>query len=146
MSAPRDELAVSADADGVRAAVAFADRFAAANRMAAEEQAHLRLIIEELLTNLVKYGYPHPTSRGGASIALAVERDRLRLDMVDDGVAFDPLAVATPDLDLPVEQRAVGGLGLHLVRSLAAEARYERADGRNRLTLVRQLGRRDPVG
>ena len=55
----------------------------------------------------------------------------------DDGVSFNPLAVAPPDMTVPLEQRQPGGLGIHLARSLTDEATYVRQDGRNVITLVK---------
>jgi anti-sigma regulatory factor (Ser/Thr protein kinase) len=55
----------------------------------------------------------------------------------DDGVSFNPLAVAPPDTTSPLEQRQLGGLGIHLVRSLTDEATYLRQDGRNVIRLVK---------
>ena len=53
----------------------------------------------------------------------------------DDGHEFNPLAAPEPDVHLPAEQRVPGGLGIHLIRSLAERLHYERRDGRNRLTV-----------
>ncbi len=58
----------------------------------------------------------------------------------DDGVAFDPLAIAPSSLDDDIDQRAMGGLGIHLVRELMDEMRYVRVGSRNRLTLIKRLG------
>ena len=69
---------------------------------------------------------------------------RLVLTFSDDGVPFDPIAAKTPDTSAPLEQREIGGLGIHLVRNLIDEASYERKLGRNVLTLVKQLDRGPP--
>jgi serine/threonine-protein kinase RsbW len=131
-------ITVSSDAAGLRAAKDFVDRFAAAERLPDDERAHLHLLVEELLTNLGKYGYDLGGA-GQAELALCRDRERVMLAVIDDGRAFDPLAAPPPDLDQPVEDRPIGGLGLHLIRSLAEDARYERIDGRNHLTLTRRM-------
>jgi anti-sigma regulatory factor (Ser/Thr protein kinase) len=61
------------------------------------------------------------------------------LTLRDNGLAFDPLARAAPNLDLEIADRDVGGLGIHLVRALADECRYARVDDCNVLTI--QLNR-----
>jgi serine/threonine-protein kinase RsbW len=129
------EVIVPADDEGVRKAAAFATQFAAANGLGAAVEARLALVVEELVTNLAKYGYPD-APRGSATLRLGLENAQLTLEMIDDGQAFDPLTAPPPDLDLPAEERPVGGLGLHLVRSLAVAAHYRRSDGRNQLTLT----------
>lgn len=94
-----------------------------------------RLVLEELLTNTLKYGYDdsdaHPLRVDfglGPPATLRIE---------DDGHPFDPTAWVPPTaLDAAVEERPIGGLGLHMVRSLTASLRYARHDGLNRLDVV----------
>jgi anti-sigma regulatory factor (Ser/Thr protein kinase) len=93
------------------------------------------LAIEEIGTNILKFGYgdsaPH-------EILLRVEilPGRLLVILEDDGREFDPVGAPAPDVHLPPEQRVPGGLGIHLVRSFAEDMRYERRDGRNRLSIA----------
>jgi serine/threonine-protein kinase RsbW len=137
-------ITVSSDAAGLRAAKDFVERFAAAQQLADPERAYLHLVVEELLTNLVKYGYDLGRI-GEAELILARDADRVTLTVIDDGRAFDPLTAPSPDLEQAVEDRPIGGLGIHLIRSLAEEARYERIDGRNHLTLTRRLTLPSPL-
>ena len=131
----RNEMAESARL------VRFIDAFAAKHRLPADEVARLQVILEELLTNVVKYGYRGALGHGSVAVALALEGDRLAIEFDDDGVAFDPLTHQAPDLQLPAEERPVGGLGLHLLRSLTDEAHYRRDHDRNHLSLVRRIAR-----
>ena len=59
----------------------------------------------------------------------------LLLVLEDDGHEFDPLKAPEPDLDLPVEERVPGGLGIHLIHKLVEQMEYRRCGGRNRLTV-----------
>lgn len=94
-----------------------------------------RLALDELATNLaVHAGRPLPTMNFECRQASG----ELTIRVDDDGPAFDPLEAPRPDLDGPVEQRRVGGLGIHLLRELADRFDYERTGGRNRVTLVRK--------
>ena len=92
------------------------------------------LALEELLTNLDKYG-----RTGGAtvevSVALALLEDKLVVVYEDSGEAFDPLALPPPDLDVPLAERPIGGLGIHLLRGLFDAVSYARLGGCNQLTL-----------
>jgi serine/threonine-protein kinase RsbW len=92
------------------------------------------LAIEEMATNILKYGYDDTALH---QILLRVQMDPGALLVVieDDGHEFNPLETPQPDLQLPPEQREPGGLGIHLVRSLAAQMHYQRCGGRNRLTV-----------
>jgi serine/threonine-protein kinase RsbW len=121
--------------------VELSEKFASRCGLPEPERARLSIIIEELFTNLVRYGYPDGGSGGRVEIALAIKPGRLQIEFSDDGAPFDPLAARSPELDLPATERPVGGLGLYILRSLVDEARYRRANGRNHLTLVRNLNR-----
>ncbi len=97
------------------------------------------VILEELFINAVTHGYgPHSTG-GSITVALGRRTSRLRISFVDDGPPFDPLAFGAPDLDAAGEERRIGGLGIHIVRSLVDEAHYRREGGRNHLHLVRRI-------
>jgi serine/threonine-protein kinase RsbW len=97
-------------------------------------------MLEELLTNLWRYGYPNQDEpEGVAEVALELEGDQLTIEIGDDGQAFDPLASAAPSLDQSVESRPVGGLGIHIVCQLADEAHYSRRNGRNVMRLSRRV-------
>jgi anti-sigma regulatory factor (Ser/Thr protein kinase) len=98
-------------------------------------QSQFALAFDELLSNLVKYGYPDD---GVHLIECEIGRegDTVVAVIRDDGVPFNPLNQPSPDTSLPLEAREMGGLGIHLVRRLFDEVRYQRRDGRNVLTLV----------
>ncbi len=55
----------------------------------------------------------------------------------DDGHEFDPLGAGAPDLTSDAEDREIGGLGIHLLKNLLTELRYERVGGRNVVTAVK---------
>jgi len=93
------------------------------------------LAIEELATNTIKYGYP--ATAGTLEVTLAVTAAAADLTLRDDGMPFDPVAAPPPDLDQPVEDRPIGGLGLHLVRRQSASFVYRRlATGHNEVHLI----------
>ena len=92
----------------------------------------LHLILEELGLNAMTYG-------GASSVRIVIseEADEVTIEISDDGGAFDPLNDAPqPDVNAELEQRSIGGLGIHLVRTLTNDLTYRREGGRNHLTLV----------
>lgn len=121
------------------------DRFVAgfvSERGIAPEEAHrILILLEELLTNLMKYGYLDRPEPGRAEIQLDLAGDRLEIEYVDDGCAFDPFAASAPRFDDLVETRAVGGLGLHILRSMCDETRYERRNDNNVIRLTRVIAK-----
>ena len=95
----------------------------------------VNLALEELGLNIMDYGLENAEQE--IEITLTSDADSLVIEIMDEGRPFDPLADApAPDLDGAVEDRRVGGLGIHLVRTMMDEMRYRREQGKNRLTLV----------
>ncbi|HJU14914.1 MAG TPA: ATP-binding protein [Stellaceae bacterium] len=118
---------------------AFAAAFARERGLPEGERARLLLILEELFTNVVAYGYGPGSPSGSVTVALQLRDGRLTIDFADDGRPFDPLAHAAPELPTAGKDPPIGGLGILVVRSLVDEARYRRRGGRNRLQLARQV-------
>ena len=96
------------------------------------------LAIEELVTNCIKYGYNDAGEQTIMVVLSMVDKD-LTIEVIDNGRPFDPLAVPGPDLFLEIEDRPLGGLGIHLLRRLADHMAYERRDGCNWLTLTKRM-------
>jgi anti-sigma regulatory factor (Ser/Thr protein kinase) len=114
----------------------FVAAFAAQHALGNDDRARALIVVEELLTNLHKYGY-RDREPGAAEVALALDEGRLTIELIDDGCAFDPFAAPEPAFNRPLEALPVGGLGLRIVRLLTEGAHYSRVNDRNvtRLTL-----------
>lgn len=97
----------------------------------------LNLVLEELLVNVVSYAYP-PGVAGEIEISMSYDREQhtVKLVISDNGQPFDPTKTDSPDTDAPIEERPIGGLGIHLVRSSADEVTYTRTDDKNVLTVI----------
>jgi serine/threonine-protein kinase RsbW len=135
----KSRLLVQANSAAMRQVDGFVAAFVREQGIAADDTARILILLEELLTNLAKYGYPDRAEPGQAEIALALNGNELEIEFIDDGCAFDPLAAPLPNLDEALEERLVGGLGLHLLRSLADGVRYERRDNKNVIRLSRSV-------
>ena len=93
------------------------------------------LILEELGLNALTHGQDKGLDE--FEINQISETDVLTIEMSDNGAPFNPLDyVSPPDLQAPLEARMVGGLGIHLIRSMVDDISYRREAGRNRLTLT----------
>jgi len=119
--------------------VAFATDFAERNELPPSELNRLLVIIDELFSNVVKYGYEGSGIRGTVEVCLSFVDGRLEMELTDDGRPFDPLSTPPPDLDLPASDRPIGGLGIHFVKKLVDEAQYSRRGRRNCLLLIRRI-------
>lgn len=111
------------------------EAWSAERQFPAAVAARLQLVAEEITANVAMHG------RGATFFELRVTSTAagLRLDLLDDGPAFDPLAQEAPDTSTPLEDRDPGGLGVHLLRTLTQEARYVRSGETNRLTCILPL-------
>src|SRR5215472_15030611 len=96
------------------------------------------LAIEEILTNCIQYGYDGNLEHM-ILITMAIADKVLTMQIVDDGRAFDPVAVPPPDLSINLADRREGGLGIYLLRKLSDAMTYERDNGTNRITLLKML-------
>ena len=97
----------------------------------------VNLVLDELWVNVVHYS----GATGDVEVSLDADADEVRLEIADDGRPFDPLSEAVePNLDAPLEERPIGGLGIFLVREMMDELHYRREDGKNRLAMVKRKG------
>ncbi len=110
-----------------------------AGRHGADDSAQfkLRLAVDELLTNVVSYGFPE-TDANHIHIHLTAWAvgGCLRIELDDTGQPFNPLDLPAPDIEAELESRDVGGLGIHFVMSMMHEVAYRREHGHN-ITLLR---------
>ena len=95
----------------------------------------LLAVIDELLNNTIAYGCKDLGDAAEIGLELVQSGDRLVLTLHDNGSAFDPIALRSPDIASDSQERPIGGLGIHLVRSMTSASRYKREDGINWLTL-----------
>lgn len=119
--------------------VAFVREYFASRGIDADLAHDVDLVLEELFTNMVRH------ARGGTSpieVGLADDGVCLTLQLRDEGVEpWDPSQAPPPELDRPILERRPGGLGLHLIRSLTRDLRFEHVDGAAIVTAVLEVPR-----
>lgn len=126
----RLQLAVANELARLPESLHLIQRFLAGQAIEPRRRHMAELVAEELLTNVVRHGSAghHPRS---IEIAVTVRPDAVDLVVTDDGVAFDPAKAPAFDAEAPIEARSAGGMGIHLVRSVARSLRHAHRDGRN---------------
>jgi sigma-B regulation protein RsbU (phosphoserine phosphatase) len=128
---PRDNAALEA-------AVAFVREFWQRHRLADAERFAVDFAIEELFTNMIKYGRRSPTR---ITLRLRREAGAVAVLLVDpDSEPFDPTAARPVDLAAPIEQRTPGRLGLPLIHKLVDDFAFEYAGGESRISFRKRLG------
>ena len=104
-----------------------------------ESRSDVQLICEEVLCNIISYGFPKPGNEC-MEMQFVFDGHSLTLEFIDNGIAFDPLKRPDPDLGDPdAEDRPVGGLGIFLVKELTEQQTYERRADKNHLTITRSI-------
>ncbi|HVA13173.1 MAG TPA: ATP-binding protein [Stellaceae bacterium] len=117
---------------------ASVDAFCAARAIPPDCAFKLNLALEELLTNTISYGFDD-AGRHEIAVTVALIGGEIVAEIGDDARPFDPLQAPPPDLDSPLEERRVGGLGVYLVKTLMDAVAYDRRDGRNHMTLRKRV-------
>jgi phosphoserine phosphatase RsbU/P len=93
-------------------------------------------VLDEIVANVIRHG---KAGENETQVSLALDGRRLIIDVTDAGVAFNPLDAPPPIFDVPLEERRPGGLGIHIVKTLAESVSYSRDSDRNHLKVTMRL-------
>ena len=118
-------------------------QFGTANHLSVDDIMRIRLVLDEIVANIVAHGYEDAGDTDHHDIHIRLElddRDLLTIRVTDDARAYDPRLAPAPRFDLPIEERRKGGLGVHIVKTIMDTIDYRRVDGHNVLTLTKKLG------
>lgn len=131
-------MSVGAHSGGVGEVNAAFAEFAEAHALPADVRRSINISLDELLANALSHGR---MGRDPCSVTVELKLDDEQVTVVftDDGPPFDPFERDAPDTTLSIEERPIGGLGLHLVKQLMDEVSYQRREGHNVVVLVKQL-------
>ena len=130
------EFSLVNDLRAIAGAAGKIDAFCAEHGLAEEISFEVNLAVDELVTNTIAYGYDDDGEHR-IDLSLRLGGGTLIVEIADDGRAFDPFQAPEPDLGAPLEERAVGGLGIYLVRKTMDTVGYRRESGRNVVTLTK---------
>ena len=113
----------------------FLEDFFQKNGLSMEILPKINLALEEALANVIMYAYPEGT-QGEVSLSMKVEGKAIRMEIRDTGTPFNPLQQQEADLDVSLEERKIGGLGIHLIKEIMDSVAYEYREGCNVLELI----------
>ncbi|MBN2602292.1 MAG: ATP-binding protein [Candidatus Marinimicrobia bacterium] len=97
----------------------------------------LHLAIDEILTNIISYGYSDPNEHI-INICYSLQKDYLQLKIIDDSNPYDPAAAPEPDVEASLEDRKIGGLGIYLIKNMMDDIKYSSESGKNTLVLTKK--------
>jgi len=114
------------------------EAFGLAHGLSPEVVFTLNLALDEVVTNIISYAYAD-AAQHEIAIRVTLDGNDVSVRVEDDGKAFNPLDTPTPDLGPDIDRRPVGGLGVHIVRSLMDALEYQRVNDRNVFIMRKRL-------
>lgn len=133
----RKEITVDSKIENVEALTAFVERELEPYEPSMKSQMQINVAIDELFSNVVHY-----SGSSNMTLILEVKEDvfTATLTFIDNGVEYDPLAKADPDVTLSADDREIGGLGIFLVKKTMDGMEYKRDGEKNVLKVTKKLG------
>lgn len=133
------QISLGSDVAEVPRMIEWVEQVLAAEGVGESPIFKVTLALEEAVMNIINYAFDGVPAPHRIALSLTVAPDRLSTELTDNGREFDPAGMPEPDVTLPLEQRAVGGLGLHLIRTMMDRVEYRRLNEENRLVMERAL-------
>lgn len=125
------DISVLPDKDSIKTVTEFMESTMEEWKVPIKVANKVQIAVDEICSNIVYY-----SQAKNAKITVTTSDEKLSLLFEDDGIPYDPTTAKEPDVTLSAEEREIGGLGIFMVKKMAADIHYENTDGKNRLTVV----------
>ena len=132
-----DTLVLPAVLENLEPMLDFVEKSARAAGFEKEFLGKIRLVCEEALVNIIRYAYPG--RQGEMEVKCGRDAGSFSIQIRDSGVPFNPFERPDPDVNKPVEEREIGGLGIFLIKKIMDSWTYRREGDRNIMTLEKKL-------
>ncbi len=113
-------------------------KFARGNNLSEEIIRDINLALEELVSNIIIHGFEDKNEHE-ITVGIGIKEEELIVEISDDAKYFNPLEHPEPEIEKPIEERDIGGLGVHIVRNIMDELNYRREHGKNILVMKKKL-------
>lgn len=133
------DLTVDALVSNLDQVLAFVDGQLETMDCSMKAQMQIDVAVEEIYVNIANYAYAPETGKAYISVRPDPENASVTIEFRDNGIPFDPLAKADPDVTLSAEERKIGGLGIYMVKKSMDAMEYSRKDGQNILTITKKF-------
>ena len=133
------EITLKAVIESIPQATSFVDEQLEAIECPMKAQMQLDVAIDELFCNIASYAYGAGEGKATVRFDYDPAARRVILSFIDEGVPFNPLERDEPDVSLSAEERAIGGLGIFLVKKTMDSIKYRYENGQNILTIEKQI-------
>jgi len=98
----------------------------------------VKLACEEIIVNVIHYSYPDTEGEVEVRVEFDKNNQEAKIAVVDSGVEFDPLAKEDPDINVPIEERQIGGLGIFMTKKIMDKVEYQRKNNQNHLIMTKK--------
>lgn len=133
------ELDIEALVDNLDKVLQFVDAELEDTDCSPKIQMQIDLAVEEIFVNIAHYAYNPETGPATVRVEVRPDGSAVTITFIDHGIPYDPLAKEDPDITVQAESRQIGGLGIFLVKQTMDDIRYEYKNGRNILTVEKNL-------
>ncbi len=131
-----DKITVKAEIGLLDDVTNFVDGFMESCGYGAAFKTQIDIVVDEIYANICSYAYPN--GAGDAEIGIVAFGGGLELTFIDSGLEYNPFERKDPDIDMKLEERKIGGLGIFVVKQMMDEASYCRLEGKNVLRMVKK--------
>ncbi len=133
------ELIIDALTENLPQVLGFVDEQLEAAQCPVKIQMQIDIAVEEIFVNIAHYAYEQEVGTAAVRVEVTNEPPAVQITFIDQGIPYDPLAKADPDVTLSIEERQIGGLGIFMVKKTMDDVEYKYLDGHNVLTLKKGL-------
>lgn len=133
------ELTVDATIDNVSKVLEFVNAQLEQLGCPTRTQRKVDVAVEEIFSNIAYYAYNPETGSAAVRVEAAENPLAVVITFIDNGIPYDPLAKADPDITLSADEREIGGLGIYMVKKTMDEISYEYKDGQNILRIKKNI-------
>lgn len=131
------EITVDATIDNIGVVTDFVDEFLEEADCPMKAKMQLDIAIDELFGNIAHYAYREETGNATVRVEMLEAPKAVCVTFIDSGIPYNPLEKPDPDVTLSAEDRAIGGLGIFMVKKNMDDMQYDYCDGQNRLRIIK---------
>lgn len=134
-----NSIKIAAKLEGLPELMVYVKNISLAYQVNAEQLMAIELAVEEIVVNIISYAYPENAPGNIELSCQLIEQKKLIITISDNGKTYNPLLKTTPDINASIEQRTIGGLGVFLTKQMMDKVYYENKQGKNIITLEKNL-------
>jgi anti-sigma regulatory factor (Ser/Thr protein kinase) len=140
MAVNSKEIVIDAVKENLPAVLEFIDSQLEEIDCPIKVQMQMDIAVEEIYINIANYAYSPGIGKATIKVGISDDNKGVSITFIDNGVPYNPLEKDDPDITLSAEERAIGGLGIFMVKKSMDDMIYEYKEGQNILTIIKNLG------